>query len=152
MLGELTQDQIDRLLKSQTFGRIGVSSQDRTYIIPINYIFDGADVYAHSLPGTKLQLMRSNPEVCLQVDKIKDGSTWQSVLAWGIFQELSGEEAAQVCYALGKQLTGLIASGYALHEMRASDTSGKPRPITIYRIHITEKTGRFELPEEEDQL
>ncbi|GHO89680.1 pyridoxamine 5'-phosphate oxidase family protein [Dictyobacter formicarum] len=148
MLGELTQDQINRLLASQNFGRIGVSNHNRIYIIPINYIFDGTDIYAHSLPGTKLQIMRNHPEVCLQVDKIKDGSTWQSVLAWGTFQELAGDEAANVCYALGKQLNCLIASGYALHEMRSLDTSNTPRPITIYRIHLTEKTGRFELPEE----
>ncbi|GCE24121.1 pyridoxamine 5'-phosphate oxidase family protein [Dictyobacter kobayashii] len=139
MLGELTQDQIDRLLTDQTFGRIGVSSEGRTYIVPINYIFDGTDVYAHTLEGTKLRLMRNNPEVCLQVDHIKDGSTWQSVLAWGTFQELTGDEAAKVCYALGKQFTSLIASGYALHEMRSNDITGRPRPIIIYRIHLTEK-------------
>ncbi|GCE08286.1 pyridoxamine 5'-phosphate oxidase family protein [Dictyobacter aurantiacus] len=148
MLGELTQDQIDRLLSSQTFGRIGISDQNRVYIIPINYIFDGTYVYAHSLPGNKLQLMRSHPEVCLQVDKIKDGSTWQSALAWGTFQELSGDEAAKVCHQLGRQFTSLIASGYALHEMRASDNHGMPRAIIIYRIKLSEKTGRFEQPEE----
>jgi len=47
------------------------------YVVPVNYFFDGKDIYIHSLPGKKLDALRANPRACLQVDEITGvGEEW----------------------------------------------------------------------------
>src|SRR5579884_3829250 len=95
MFGELSQEQIDQVLHAGIVGRIGCHAEGKTYVIPISYVYDGESIYAQSLAGLKLQMMRLNPEVCFEVDQIKNASNWQSVIAWGTFEELKGEEGAK---------------------------------------------------------
>jgi len=83
MLRELNDTQIEALLKDQLIGRIGCHSAGVTYIVPVNYVYDGANIFCHSAKGMKIDMMRENPEVCFEVDHIKDITNWESVIAWG---------------------------------------------------------------------
>jgi nitroimidazol reductase NimA-like FMN-containing flavoprotein (pyridoxamine 5'-phosphate oxidase superfamily) len=149
MVGELKQEQIDQFLHSQAIGRLGCYAEVRTYVVPINYAYDGQHIYARSINGMKLQIMRLNPEVCFEVDHIITASNWQSVIAWGTFEKLQGEEAANALRLLVKQLMTQIASGQSLHFVDPQQhTTQVPRTSSIYRIHLTEKTGRFEKDDE----
>ena len=152
MQGELTEDQIERVLYAKSIGRIGCQEHGKMYILPINYAYDGEDLYATTLDRSKIQMMRTHPAVCFQVDQIEDSAHWRSVLLWGTFQELAGEEAAKALKLLTQRFMTAIASGHTLHEMRvgADRQAGQPHPaIMVYRIHITEKSGRFEQTERE---
>jgi nitroimidazol reductase NimA-like FMN-containing flavoprotein (pyridoxamine 5'-phosphate oxidase superfamily) len=145
MQGELSQEQIDQLLYARDIGRIGCYAEGRIYIVPINYVYDGESIYAQSMHGMKLAMMQANPEVCFEVDQIDNASNWQSIVAWGIFEILKGEEAAQALQLLMQAVTASIAGGKSLHEMRTLSAMAATRPgISIYRVRLTEKTGRFE--------
>jgi uncharacterized protein len=151
MLGELNQDQIDQVLHSEKIGRIGCSVKGKTYIVPTGYAYDGGYIYGQSLPGLKLQMMRTNPQVCFEVEHIINLSNWQSVIVWGIFEELKGASAAQAVRVLGQRIITLIASGLSHHNMRKTefyDVCVYQERIYVYRIRITEKVGRFEQNEE----
>lgn len=151
MLGKLEPAQIDETLCTASIGRIGCHADGKTYIIPMNYVYDGENIYGCSVTGMKLEMMRVNPEVCFQVDQVKNLSNWRSVVAWGTFQELMGEEAAKALKLLTRRFTMLIASGQSLHEMNVADVlDGKglaQKKIMVYRIRLREKTGRFEMTE-----
>ena len=144
MNGELTEEQIDKVLYTESIGRIGHQMQGKVYILPINYVYDGENIYANTLDGSKLRMMRICPNVCFQVDQIKNCSNWRSVLVWGTFQELKEEEAAKGLYLLTQQCVTMIASGQPLHEMRIEKDAPAHASIIVYRIHLTEKSGRFE--------
>jgi nitroimidazol reductase NimA-like FMN-containing flavoprotein (pyridoxamine 5'-phosphate oxidase superfamily) len=45
MLRTLIETQIEALLKDQLIGRIGCHSAGITYIVPVNYIYDGVGLY-----------------------------------------------------------------------------------------------------------
>lgn len=146
MPGKLPQLQIDQILYAEAVGRLGCHAGGRTYIIPMNYVYDGENIYGYATAGMKLEMMRTNTSVCFQVDQMRNPRFWCHVLAWGLFQELLGEEAACALYMLAQKLTTLIASGQSLHEMRRTELSCDHGPypkITVYRIHLTKKTGHF---------
>ena len=63
MLGELDQRQIEELLHTAHIGRIGCYADQRTYIVPIYYAYDGTSIYAYSLEGMKIYMMRANSEL-----------------------------------------------------------------------------------------
>jgi len=83
MLGRLTDDQIDHVLNTQFIGRIGCSMKNKMYVVPVTYVFHEGHIYVHSKEGLKIKMMRDNPEVCFQVDKIENMTNWRSVILWG---------------------------------------------------------------------
>ena len=51
VIGIMTADEIEDTLRRHRIGRIGCSVGDRPYVVPINYAYDGALVYAFSASG-----------------------------------------------------------------------------------------------------
>jgi nitroimidazol reductase NimA-like FMN-containing flavoprotein (pyridoxamine 5'-phosphate oxidase superfamily) len=89
MLGKLDNSKIEALLKSQVIGRIGCCDDGVCYIVPVNYVYDGKYIFAHSAKGMKLEMLRNNPDLCFEVDHITDIVNWESVIAWGVFEEIT---------------------------------------------------------------
>jgi nitroimidazol reductase NimA-like FMN-containing flavoprotein (pyridoxamine 5'-phosphate oxidase superfamily) len=148
MLGELSTDQVEDLLKSQAIGRIGCHSDGITYIVPINYVYDGTFVYGHSAKGQKIDMMRKNPEICFQVDAIQNVVNWQSVIAWGKFEEIIDlHEKEQVMKKLINKIIPLITSetGHPSHGITENESDiGDGIELILYKIALNRKTGRFE--------
>jgi uncharacterized protein len=150
MLGDLNAAQIEHLLRSQVVGRIGCHAGGQTYIVPITYVYDGTYVYGHTGPGRKIEMMRANPDVCFEVDAVQDLANWQSVIAHGRYEELIGEASEAAMSLLINHLVPLMPSETSLpSHARATSTryhAGMSNGHTIvYRIRLTEKTGRFEI-------
>jgi len=147
MFGKLTTDQVEELLKKQFIGRMGCHADNITYVIPISYAYDGTYVYGHTFEGKKINMMRKNSKVCFEVDDTKDLANWQSVIAWGEFEELkSGKERDDALQKLNARILPVITS----ETMHISPHWPFPHEDTsnikgiVYRIRLTEKTGRFE--------
>ncbi len=147
MLGELNEQQINNLLLSQAVGRIGCTNGRQPYIVPVTYAFDGKDIYGQTRMGTKLDMMRKNPNVCFQVDTMLNMVNWQSVLIFGIFEELKGKAAINArTYLYDRVLPLMTSSTIHAHEhevLSKVDDSNQVKPV-MYRIKIKEKTGRYE--------
>jgi len=146
MIGRLTKGQCQRILIAGMIGRLGCHSSGKTYVLPITYVFDGGYIYAHSKDGLKLTMMRSNPDVCFQVDQIDDLCNWRSVIVWGKFEELTHSEEQEM--ALNILINGL-------HPYHTGDSVKPPKSTgdmnprrekkpVFYRISIEEISGRFE--------
>jgi uncharacterized protein len=149
MTGKLSNEQIDEVLKQNVLGRIGCHSSGKTYVVPINYVYDGKYIIGHSVEGLKIQMMRNNPQVCFEVDEMISFTNWKSVIAWGTYLEITGErERLQAMELFVDRMMHLKISETAhlpeISEKRLHPRSpGMIKPV-IYRIIISEKTGRFE--------
>jgi len=147
MLGKLSDKQIDELLYSQSVGRLGCYTDGNIYVVPVTYVYDGQNIICHTREGMKLEMMRKNPEVCFEVDIMKNMANWQSVIAWGTFTELDGEEAELALQKMLMKLQPQLTSETARpHEPVNSEERRATRGLTaiIYQIALREKTGRFE--------
>jgi uncharacterized protein len=146
MLGKLDNAQIDDFLRSEVIGRIGCHYDGLTYVVPITYVFDGEFIYAHTSEGMKIDMMRQNPNVCFEVDKIENMGNWQSVIVWGVFEELQGYDARLAMQKLITRMLPLITSvtSQPTHGIEAHQLETDGHKAVVYRIRIIEKTGRFE--------
>ncbi len=146
MLGELSNEQIDDLLRSEVIGRIGCHADSKTYIVSINYAFDGESIIGHTSEGLKIQMLRQNPKVCFEVSKVENMSNWKSAIIWGVFEELQGYDARFAMQKLINRIQPLITSEQSEQshgiESHVLDSGGTK--TVVYRIKILEKTGRFE--------
>jgi nitroimidazol reductase NimA-like FMN-containing flavoprotein (pyridoxamine 5'-phosphate oxidase superfamily) len=110
MLGELTKEQSLQVLQSEVVGRVGCYANGKVYIVPVTYVFDGKFIYAHSKEGLKIELMRKNPSVCFQVDCIENMAHWRSVIVWGEYKELKGNNHDLAIKILKDRLSPLLLS------------------------------------------
>ena len=112
--------------------------------MPVNYWYDGEDVYCHSAEGQKLRMMRANPSVCFEVDTMRDMTHWESVVAQGRFEELGPKETTQVITSFDRWLRPRKPSTTA-DPASVVDPDDPSRPRTVaFRIRLGQKTGRFE--------
>ena len=147
MLGDLNSKQIEHVLQSLIIGRIGCHADCRTYVVPVTYAYDGNYFYGHTAEGLKIGMMRQNPIVCFEVDIIDNMSNWRSVIAWGKFEELiTPEERKEGMKILMDRVMPLMTGATTIsHAM--SDAHQKTIDAmqgVVYRIKLTEKTGRYE--------
>lgn len=148
MLGALNKEEIEDLLINGSLGRIGCCSKRKTYIVPVNYVYDGKAIIAHSVEGSKIFMMRENPNVCFEVEEIINNQNWKSVIAWGTYHEITDEhERYEAMKLFVDRMMKLKVSTTAhppeLSEDRLNQRSSSVRAV-IYRIILHEKTGRFE--------
>ena len=150
MIGNLTNEEIEEVLKQNVLGRIGCNDGKRTYVVPVNYVYDGKCIIAHSYEGMKIKMMRKNSDVCFEVDEMKTFTNWKSVIAWGEYQELTDERKRYdamklfVDRMLHVKISKSARLPHAAEEaVQPHFPQGNSRSV-IYRIVITEKTGRFE--------
>jgi len=148
MLGKLNSEEIEDVLFSNNLGRIGCSNEKKTYIVPVNYVYDGKSIIAHSVEGMKIKFMRENPSVCFEVDEVKSNTSWKSVITWGTYREITGErERLDAMKVFVNRMLKLKISTTAhppeMAEERIHEMHGSVKPV-IYRILLSEKTGRYE--------
>lgn len=72
MLGKLESKQIEKVLNNNIVGRIGCHADGTTYVVPISYAYDGTYIYGRTMEGMKVNIMRKNPNVCFEVDDMKN--------------------------------------------------------------------------------
>jgi nitroimidazol reductase NimA-like FMN-containing flavoprotein (pyridoxamine 5'-phosphate oxidase superfamily) len=136
MVGLLSQDEIEGLLRRRRIGHIGCCIDARPYVVPVDFAYDGQAVYVVSGPGRKIDAMRTDPRVCFEVDEINesDGAVeWRSVIADGVYVELTDDRGRRAALTL----LGKICPD------SPSCMSDIPAGMIIFRIDLTERTGRF---------
>ena len=147
MLGKLNLKQIDEILTKNLMGRIGCHYDGLTYVVPISYAYDGEFIYSIAYEGMKLVMMRNNPKVCFEVDEVKDMLNWESVIVWGEFEEILEPAERKEALSLLRASTMLLVTCITSHEQTGwpfiPEDVSKIKGV-VFRIRITEKTGRFE--------
>lgn len=161
--GRLDPTHCEILLKTEQVGRLACHAAGKTYVVPVTYVFERGAIYGHTNPGLKLEMLRSNPAVCFEVDHLDNMANWRSVVAWGTFEELTGTAKANALDILFQRLTPVIRSQTSLPtkgaipedftkeeikqkstEKAMADMKIRPQKGVVYRINLTEMTGRFE--------
>lgn len=150
MITDLLPEQIEILLHTQTFAHLGCHAGGKTYVVPITYVYDQGYVYCHTNPGRKIDMMRENPEICLEIDQVEGLSSWRSVIAWGRFEELAGTDEARALDLIFRRLGPSATEAKAI-PTPADDVSETMAKVKLratkgvtFRVKLVEKTGRYE--------
>jgi nitroimidazol reductase NimA-like FMN-containing flavoprotein (pyridoxamine 5'-phosphate oxidase superfamily) len=134
------------------------------YVVPVTYAYDNGYIYGHTKNGLKICMMRKYPNVCFEIDRIKDMSSWKSVILYGTFEELKGDDANNGLEILMKSIMSNLdrkspppteVSDYNfrgienlafLHSFLSPFLHSKNNEIfeiVVYRIKVNEATGKF---------
>jgi hypothetical protein len=143
-----TSDQeCKELLGRVSLGRLACALDNQPYVVPVAFSYEPGRIYVFSTVGKKIEWMRQNPKVCLQVDEIGNRSHWTSVVINGIYLELQEPqytaEKRRARELLGESAQWWIAP-MAERREQVSDLSIEP---VFFRIDIESMSGLRGIPE-----
>jgi nitroimidazol reductase NimA-like FMN-containing flavoprotein (pyridoxamine 5'-phosphate oxidase superfamily) len=85
---ELNRDECAAVLSASRLARLACSRDGQPYVVPIHYAYADDYLYSFSMPGRKIDWMRENPMVCVQIDDLGSSRNWRSVVVYGLYEEL----------------------------------------------------------------
>lgn len=85
---QISEQESKQLLRRVSFGRLACSFNDQPYVVPVCFAYEPECLYVFSTVGKKIDWMRQNPKVCLQIDEVGNHSNWTSVVVEGTYLEL----------------------------------------------------------------
>jgi len=149
LIRELNRQESLDLLSQSRLGRLACAHDAQPYIVPFYFACDNDYLYSFSTFGQKIEWMRANPSVCVEVDEVVSPQQWISVIVFGQFEEMP--DAPEWQRAREYTHKKLLERNAIWWEPAYSRTvlGNKERPLApfFYRIHIVQITGRRASPE-----
>jgi nitroimidazol reductase NimA-like FMN-containing flavoprotein (pyridoxamine 5'-phosphate oxidase superfamily) len=137
---DLTEAECLQVLQRLSLGRIACAKDNQPYVVPAYLYLDGRYLYSFATVGQKIEWMRANPQVCVEVDETTDASHWTTVLAYGYYEELPDtpehRDARQRALSLFQTRRAWWGPAAAKRGTREHHVA------IVYRISITRLTGR----------
>jgi nitroimidazol reductase NimA-like FMN-containing flavoprotein (pyridoxamine 5'-phosphate oxidase superfamily) len=136
---DMAPAEMHALLERESFGHLGCARDGRPYVVPMNYAYDGKDMYFFTTEGMKTQYIESNPQVCLQVEEIIDRTHWRSVMVSGKAEQITNKEELQKAMKLITARNPSLTPAISATQL---DTWGRAVDIAIFRITASIIDGR----------
>lgn len=134
----LTRDQAFEVLESQPVAHLGMVVDGAPYVTPMSYVVDGERILFRTMAGTKLDGIKANPEVCVEVASFdEETGDWVSVIVRGtasLVEDASTRESTvALLFSKYAKVMGSPLSGGG-----ATPPGGSPHVI---EVPIEEMTG-----------
>ncbi|OCJ16436.1 flavin-nucleotide-binding protein [Rhizobium sp. AC44/96] len=142
-LKNMTHAECLQMLTAAHFGHLGCSNDGQPYIVPIYFAFQSRVAYSFSMPGHKVDWMRQNPKVCLQVEEWKTKGGWQSVVLDGTFQEFPDNDAWHEERLHAWTLLQKHMNWWEIGSMKPDEVApAHASPHLFYGIYMNDISGR----------
>jgi uncharacterized protein len=128
---DMSPAEMHALLQRESFGHLGCARDNRPYVVPMNYGYDGKDLYIFTTEGMKTRFIHANPQVCLQVEEITDKIHWKSVMVTGIANEITASEEMERAMKIITERNPSLTPAISTTEV---DSLGRAVDIALYRI------------------
>lgn len=140
---EMTAQENAAVVAGGRMARLACARDGQPYLVPIHYVFADRFLYSFSMAGQKIEWMRQNPKVCVQIDDLASARNWKSVVVYGAFEELADRigtkvERDRAWSLLEKHANWWEPGGLKPVMPPMSATSAH----LFYRIRIDSMTGR----------
>jgi len=145
LIHEMSEDECATALERASFGRLACARGDQPYIVPIYFSYDGEHLYGVTTLGQKIEWMRSNPLVCLEIDERTSHYQWMSVVVFGRYEELP--DSPEYEDARAHALDVLQRRAMWWQPACVATEQREQRAPLFYRIHVQQVTGHRATPD-----
>jgi uncharacterized protein len=145
LIHEMTEGECGAALEQVSFGRLACARADQPYIVPIYFSYDRKHLYGVTTLGQKIEWMRSNPLVCLEIDERASHYHWKSVVVFGRYEEMPDTPEYECARAHALEVLQKRAMWW--QPACVATQKREQRPPIFYRIHIKRMTGHRATPD-----
>jgi nitroimidazol reductase NimA-like FMN-containing flavoprotein (pyridoxamine 5'-phosphate oxidase superfamily) len=97
----LPRDEALEILGGEYVAHLGVISNGAPYVTPMSFVVDGDRILFRTMAGRKLDAIRANPQVCIEVSRYhEETGDWVSVIVEGTARLVDDDETRQTTVAL----------------------------------------------------
>ena len=149
LITELSPKEALDVVTRAHLGRLACAKDGQPYIVPISLSYGDHYLYAASSEGQKIEWMRGNPLVCVEVDEVASSQQWISVVIYGCYEELPDnpeyQAKRQLAWSLLQRQPVWWEPGYV-----KTILAGTERPLVplYFRIRVERITGHRGRPSE----
>lgn len=142
VIRELTKQASLAVLNRIHLGRLACAKANQPFVVPIFFAYHENSLYCASTIGQKIEWMRENPLVAVEVDEIENAQHWESVVVLGRYEEIPQtpemRDMRQLAWSLLQERKLWWEPGYV-----ETILGGAERPMAplYFRIHIERITG-----------
>ena len=149
---EMTSTECHKALARTQIGRLGCVNGHQPYVVPISFAYGEEYLYGFTPLDWRVELMRANPLVCVEIDEATSNDRWMSVTACGRYEELpdTAEWAAERMRA-HEYLAKRAMWWQPPFAVAQGSGSSEYMPV-FYRIRIENVTGHCAAPESGDAV
>ena len=92
----LDREQAFDLLRREPVAHLAMSLEGEPYVCPMSFVVDGERILFRTMAGRKLDGIRANPRVCVEVSSFDDETgDWQSVIVHGTARFVDSDATTQ---------------------------------------------------------
>ena len=140
VIQEMTARECRAMLAGTNVARLACARNNQPYIVPIHVDLDGECLYGFATLGQKIEWMRQNPLVCLEVDELTTHGQWASVVVFGHYEELPHTPEYEGSRRVAERL---FQKHPVWWEPASVPLAGREQRMPIvFRIRIGRVTGR----------
>src|ERR1700693_1728990 len=90
VIREMNREECLRVLARGRLARLACARENQPYVVPVYLAYHEASacLYGFTTPGQKVEWMRANPLVCVELDESAACDQWVSVIVFGRYEEL----------------------------------------------------------------
>ena len=136
---EMGDEKIRETLERLNYGHLACSKDNHPYVVPVHYVYDGENIFIYTTEGKKADILRANPEICLQAEDVKDNEHWVSVIASGEAEQLVDENERQKALDLILKVNPKLTPAVSIRWM---DSWIRENIEVIYRVRPRKMSGR----------
>jgi nitroimidazol reductase NimA-like FMN-containing flavoprotein (pyridoxamine 5'-phosphate oxidase superfamily) len=142
LIHELTPTECRDILSRATLARLACARADQPYVVPVSFSYDAESncLFSFSTVGRKVDWMRENPKVCVEVDDVDDRFHWTTIVIFGRYEEIDGSVEHK---DLRERALALFEGRSEWWLPGAAKLAPREHPaVVVYRIHVDRMTGR----------
>lgn len=136
---EMANDEIEEVLQSVGYGHFACAHNNQPYVVPINYAYCKPYIYIYTTDGKKTDIIKANPQVCLQVESVTDNGNWRSVVFNGKAEQITDAKEREEILRLILQTNPTLTPAISIRWM---DNWVRENREIVYRIKADVVTGR----------
>lgn len=133
---ELTADRCRTILEEGRVAHIAQIDGDAPYVTPMSYVLLGEDLVFRTGPGRRLEALRRDPRVCIEVSQPREDTGWESVIVRGQARLITDPRREQ------EAIAALLAKYHSESALGFSAPAVYPEERPVVAVTPEETTGR----------
>ena len=145
VIHEMTEQECRAMLARTNVARLACARNNQPYVVPIHVDLEADFLYSYATLGQKIEWMRENPVVCLELDELMSDRHWASLVVFGRYEELPSVPEHQDSRRVAERL--FLRHAMWWEPASVPLASHERRPPIAFRIRIERMTGRRAAPD-----
>ncbi len=133
----LSREEALSILEDAPVAHLGLIDDGEPYVTPMSFVLDGDRILLRTMAGKKLEALRANPSVCVEVSRYdEETGDWASVIVRGVAKETEEEDLkTEVVSGLFRKYEKVIGSPLARGGMQPLE--GLPHVLVVEMREVT---------------